>query len=375
MSVYKKPGSKYWWYAFVFKGRRIQKSTRVENRREAENIEKAGWTQLARGEAGIEEKPKAERKTVGKLLDALENDFKMRGKGSIKNLNLVARVKKDFETKWADTIARDDVTRYIERRRKEGAAASTVNHALQVLASAFKVAELPFPRVSKLSGKDAVRTGFFSRDELDRVSARLPDDLRDFCLFGFLVGWRKSSIAALTWNDVEDGVVRLRGKFSKNGKPYFVPIAGELAQVIDRRKEARAIKTPSGVVLTNLVFHRDGETIREFRKSWASACIAAGLGAMRCPKCEGQGKEKRCPRCKAPRQYVGKLVHDLRRSAARNFIRSGVNQPVAMRLAGWETDSIFRRYNIIDEVDLRDAMEKLTKYHKAEEQSVISITK
>jgi integrase len=62
--------------------------------------------------------------------------------------------------------------------------------------------------------------------------------LRDFCLFGFLVGWRKSSISALTWNDIEDGIVRLCGKSSKNGKPYFVPIAGELVQVIERRKDS-----------------------------------------------------------------------------------------------------------------------------------------
>ncbi len=52
MSLYKKPGSKFWWYAFTFKGTRIQKSTKVENRREAENIEKAAWTQFARGEVG-----------------------------------------------------------------------------------------------------------------------------------------------------------------------------------------------------------------------------------------------------------------------------------------------------------------------------------
>jgi hypothetical protein len=56
------------------------------------------------------------------------------------------------------------------------------------------------------------------------------------------------------------------------------------------------------------VFHRDGEPVAEFRKSWATACKKAG-----------------CP---------GTLVHDLRRSAARNLIRSGCSQDVAKRVGG-----------------------------------------
>jgi len=41
---------------FMFNGRRIQKSTRTKNRREAEEIERAYRTQLAKGEVGFEEK-------------------------------------------------------------------------------------------------------------------------------------------------------------------------------------------------------------------------------------------------------------------------------------------------------------------------------
>jgi len=53
-----------------------------------------------------------------------------------------------------------------------------------------------------------------------------------------------------------------------------------------------------------------------------------------------------------------RLVHDFRRSAAREFRKAGVSEGVVMRLCGWETRSMFDRYNIIDEADLAAAVAK-----------------
>jgi integrase len=52
-------------------------------------------------------------------------------------------------------------------------------------------------------------------------------------------------------------------------------------------------------------------------------------------------------------------VHDLRRTGARNLRRAGVDRDIIMRIGGWKTESVFRRYNIVDEADLRDATQKL----------------
>jgi hypothetical protein len=76
----------------------------------------------------------------------------------------------------------------------------------------------------------------------------------------------------------------------KNRKPYLLPIEGELIGLVERRKQARSVQTPSGIVLSNLIFHRSGEPVQEFRKSWATATKKAG--------------------------FVGTLFQDLRRSAA-----------------------------------------------------------
>lgn len=142
----------------------------------------------------------------------------------------------------------------------------------------------------------------------------------------------------------------LRAKHSKNGRPYFVPVNDDLKKLLERREAARAIESRgSNVTMCSLVFHRDGLPVMDFDKSWATACKKAD--------CEGL------------------LFHDLRRSAARNLRRSGVPESVAMRVTGHETNSMFRRYSIVDEADLTEAMEKVGKYNEAERAKVVAIAK
>ena len=295
--------------------------------------------------------------------------LRARKKDSPKNLNLIATVRKDFSDQWADALTTAGVTEYIrdlrkppkskhKGRRSNSLANSTIKHRLQILASAFELENtareearldpLTVPCFPKLSEGDP-RSGFLNRAQFDVLCSHLPADLKDFALFGYVTGWRKSAIATLEWSDVRDGNVYLRGVRSKNGKPYYVPVVGELVQLIERRKEARSIKTDSGGQITSLIFNRDGNPIAEFRKSWATACRKAD--------CEGR------------------LFHDLRRSAARNLIRSGVAKDVAKQVGGWKTDSMFSRYNVTGEEDLRDAMEKVTQYNRAEQGKVVAIAK
>jgi integrase len=90
------------------------------------------------------------------------------------------------------------------------------------------------------------------------------------------------------------------------------------------------------------LFHRNGEPIKTFRRSWVTACKKAGV--------------------------PGKIRHDFRRTAYRNLERAGVPRSAAMKAIGHRSESVYRRYSIVDESMLKEAAAKLEQLHAADRQ-------
>ena len=66
------------------------------------------------------------------------------------------------------------------------------------------------------------------------------------------------------------------------------------------------------------------------------------------------------------------LLHDLRRTGARNLRRAGVAEGIIMKIGGWRTRSVFERYAIVSRSDMNDAILKLQESEKKAEQELLA---
>jgi integrase len=255
-------------------------------------------------------------------------------------------LKEFFGLDRAVDITPDRVRAYQSQRIDEGASNATVNREVATLGrmislgvSAGKLSRKP---KFQMLAENNVRQGFLEHGDFLKLLGKLPSHLQPLVEFLYLSGWRKGEAVKLEWRDVDlnGKTVRLRIENSKNKEARVLPLTGRLLDIIEQRKTARRLDCPQ-------VFHLNGRPIKEFRKSWHTASVTAGVGRLE--KIPNSNKKK----------YVGIIVHDLRRCAARNLSRAGVPEAVAMEITGHKTRSMYRRYRIVDERDLREATARL----------------
>jgi integrase len=316
--------------------------------------------------------------TFDELAEDFLRDYRINDKKTCARAGqCVSNLKKAFEGRMVIDIDTPAIRRYIEDRMKwvckkcgekfdtggdcpfckskkvkPGAKNATINRELAALKRMLnlgakqtpaKISHVPYIPMLK---EGNTRKGFFEHGEFQALRDALPDYLKGFVTFAYKVGWRKDEISSLTWSQVDrnNWIVYLNPGETKNSEARTVYLDEELKEVFRRQWKARR----KSKTLTPYVFPTwDGKRkIGDIRKVWNKACKAAKIRR--------------------------RLFHDFRRTAVRNMIRAGIPERVAMMISGHNTRSVFDRYNIVSDTDLKEASAKQEIYLQSQTTTVLT---
>ncbi len=334
-SLLKVPGSENWRICYYARGKEVRESSDSPDEKVARRFLKQRLAAVNADRAGIKEFVAPTRATVGKLLDRYAADVALRElKSAYKLGSFIRAVRARFGAMRACDVTAEAVNRYVADLRAAGKRNATINRQTQVLGAAFKLGKLAVPEFVKLSEAGNAAQGFFEREEFERLLAELPEYLKDAARFAYVTGWRKGEIVTLLWSMVNLVAGTITIPTSKNGEARTIPIVASIAEILRRAEAARLLERDRQPVISDFVFHRGGRCLGDFKRSWKTARIAAGLP---------HGK-----------------VHDLRRTAVRNFEQAGVPRSVAMKITGHKTEAVYRRYAIVSSGDMQRALEKVS---------------
>ena len=331
-SVY--PRGRIWWIKFYDHHRPTRESSHSVDREDAELLLKRRMGELATGKfVGLA----PERVRVAELFADLKAEYRLQERRSFAHLRSRLKHLKRLADLRAADLASSHIDQYILRRQREEASNATINRELQILKRALvlatrrdppKVARVPYIR---LLPENNVRKGFLDDGQYLKLRNELPDYLQPLFVVGYHLGNRLGELRHLRWNqvDLKRKQIRLNPGETKNKEGRVLPVYGEMRHWLEMQKSITDAKYPS----CPYVFHHNGNLIVDFRKAWRSATKRAGL--------------------------VGVLFHDLRRSAVRNMREAGIPENIAMEISGHKTRSVFQRYNMVSDKDLKMAAEKM----------------
>jgi integrase len=347
-----------WWIRYSKNGRNYWESSRSKKKQPAIDLLKLREGELVKGEApGITyEKVKFED-----LMEDIIRDYTHNNRNVERLQDSLKHLKKHFGGFRVPQITTSSFKQYIqnrmkptclecgerlehgaeacpkcgENRIKPGAANGTINRERAALRRMLnlgyqdnKVGRVPYlPKLEEANPRE----GFFEHQDYLELLKALPSELRPVVMFAYKTGWRKEEILGLTWDrvDLKERLVFLSPEETKNKSARSLYLSDELLDLL-KKQNLRRGKSCS------FVFHRNGKRILDFRGAWQKACEAAGI--------------------------PGKLFHDFRRTAVRNLTRSGTQEAIAMKITGHKTRSVFDRYNITSQEDIKAAMQRQEKY-------------
>lgn len=319
-----KTGEQYqsavWWMTYWVRGKRRREST-------GQTDEQAAGVVLQKKKLAIAEQASYSalpgRAPISHLLDLLLKDYKRKENVSTHDAECKVEAQlRPFFTMNASELTSEDIEEYQDKRLDDGVKPASVNRELALLRRAYNlgarrspplVLHVPYFPMLK---EDNAREGFLDWAFYRVMLEALPERVRLLFVLAFHVGARKGELLDLKWTQVDFARGELMLKRTKNGKPRTLPFYGEMREWLEEAWKTRA---PGAALLFT---GEDGAELGQFRKSWQTARVKAGVPDL--------------------------LFHDLRRTAVRNMMDAGLSEHEAMTISGHLTDSMFRRYDIID---------------------------
>ncbi len=330
-----------WWMKYYDLGKPYYQSTGKYEKREAKSVLQKAEVKVLEGQR---EGNVVNRTRFDDLVLLLQQDYELKGRKTWgRRLQHIAHLKKSFGGIRTKTINSEKLGKYITLRLKKGAANATINreldclHRMMVLGSRqtpAKIGRIPhFPKLEEMN----VREGFFAHDEFLALRGAAPFHIKVALTIGYYSGMRLREIIGekgLKWEqvDLEERCIRLSSIQTKTKTPRVIFMPDDFHKVIAKAKEFRDRDFPS----CPYVCHINGKSFSQLRQGWTVACKRIGLD--------------------------GKTFHDLRRTGVRNLVRAGVSETVAMKISGHKTRSVFDRYNVTSEADLKKAADQLNQY-------------
>lgn len=318
--------------------------------------------------AGTWTAPQTRNLRVSELWEPLEADYLQSNKQlSDAESRWRLHVEPFFGGRKLEHVAHDLIVAYRSKRLEENAKPASINrevallHRMFVLAHrAGKIRELPaFPERLR---EDNVRQGFLERKDFEHYLSGTTELWFRAILttlyhagdrIGELIPTQRHPDRGLRVGQVDfaNDVIRLNSK-TKSGRPRVLPITFDMNPLLTGCVFG---KGPNDCVFTL----NDAGKVRpvrdyDLRTAWNQLTRKLCLGRY-VEYISREGEATRTVKKWKP----SLLIHDFRRSAARNFDRNGVSRTVAMSICGWRTPSVYDRYNIVSESDIVEAGRKI----------------
>ena len=260
-----------------------------------------------------------------------------------------------FGDNIVNTLKPVDLENYQVKRKAQGQADSYIDQQIAMARAMINKAFdndivsgdiiKMFKRVKKLlKGDSNARDRVLASDEFNRLMEALPSHTRAVVATGYYGGMRKGEVLNLTWShiDMKNRIIKLEASETKDREARKIPICDGLYDIL--------LSIPKAIH-DDHVFLFKGKPIKDFRTALRRACRDAGIPYGR-------------------RTKDGFVFHDTRHCFNTNMRRSGVPESVIMKITGHSTREMFLRYDTVDSLDIRKAVDQMEGFLKSVDQNV-----